>query len=243
MFALPIPFLATYLCIAAINIIGAAIFLFLDIPTPTTPEQGDQQPDNRWGSLKNPQIVVAIICASVSFGLMNLIMSSTPLAVVGCGYGEDAAADVILAHVLAMYLPSFFTGFLIALFGSEKIIALGLLILASAGASAISGVELTQFYAALILLGVGWNFGVIGATTMLTNAQDKNAQGFIQGINEMVVFCVVAIASVTSGILMNCSGGDVVQGWTTVNMAMVPLLVLAGGSLIWLVLKPTEEAA
>ncbi len=169
---------------------------------------------------------------------MNLVMTSTPLAVVGCGYDTADAANIVSAHVLAMFAPSFFTGHLIARFGPERIVGLGLAILASAGAVALSGVALEQFYLALVLLGIGWNFGYIGATTMLTRAHAPEERGRVQGMNDFVVFGGVFLASLSSGGLMNCSGGSIVAGWNAVNLAMLPSLVLAGGALIWLVMRP-----
>jgi MFS family permease len=168
---------------------------------------------------------------------MNLVMTSTPLAVVGCGYGEGRAADVVTGHVLAMYAPSFVTGHLIARFGVEKILGLGIAILAVAGLVALNGVELSNFYIALILLGIGWNFGFIGATSMLAGAHEPHERGRMQGLNDLLVFGGVTFASLASGGLMNCSGGNPVEGWAAVNIAMIPFLVLAGGSLIWLVLR------
>ena len=182
-----------------------------------------------------------MICAMVSYALMNLVMTSTPLAVVGCGYAKDNAADIVSAHVLAMYVPSFFTGHLIARFGAPKIVGIGLVILAGAGAVALSGVKLEQFYLALMLLGVGWNFGFIGATTLLASSYRPEEKGRIQGINDFVVFGGVTAASLSSGVLMNCSGTSVVAGWQAVNVAMLPFLVLAGGSLIWLVMRPKMD--
>jgi MFS family permease len=176
----------------------------------------------------------------VSYALMNLVMTSTPLAVVGCGFDAGNAADVVTSHVLAMYVPSFFTGHLIARFGVEKIMAAGLLILAAAGGVALHGVELGNFFVALILLGIGWNFGFIGATTMLAGAHAPHERGRMQGLNDLLVFGGVTFASLASGGLMNCSGGSAVEGWTAVNLAMAPFLVLAGGALIWLALRPKE---
>ena len=111
---------------------------------------------------------------------------------------------------------------------------------AGAGAVAIAGVELSNFFIALMLLGVGWNFGFIGATTMLTGAIAPSERGRMQGLNDLVVFGGVTLASFSSGGLMNCSGGSVQSGWQAVNMAMLPFLVLAGGALIWLALRPKE---
>jgi len=173
------------------------------------------------------------ICAMVTYALMNLVITSTPLAVVGCGFSHANASDIVMAHVLGMFIPSFFTGHLIARFGPERIIAAGLTILTAAGAIALSGVELTHFFGALILLGVGWNFGFIGATAMLTANQRPEEKGRVQGMNDFFVFGMVTVASVASGGLMNCSGSTAIEGWSAVNLAMVPFLILAGGSLIW----------
>jgi MFS family permease len=169
---------------------------------------------------------------------MNLVMTSTPLAIVGCGFTTSNANDIVSAHVLAMFAPSFFTGHLIARFGVEKIMATGLVILTAAGLVALSGVGLGNFFVALILLGFGWNFGFIGATTMLAGAHRPEERGSVQGMNDMIVFGMVTVASVASGGLMNCSVGSPVEGWNAVNLAMVPFLVLAGGALIWLARQP-----
>ena len=238
--AMVIPFLGTYLAIVAINVFGSAIFALLDIPTPGKPAEDAPKGRSRSELLKMPRIAVAIICATVSYALMNLVMTSTPLAVVGCGYTQGNAADVVTGHVLAMFAPSFFTGHLIARFGVERIMGTGILILAGAGVVALSGVELENFFVALILLGLGWNFGFIGATTMLAASHEPHERGRMQGLNDLIVFGGVTVASLASGGLMNCSGGDAQAGWASVNLAMGPFLVLAGGSLIWLMLRPKE---
>ena len=105
----------------------------------------------------------------------------------------------------------------------------------------MAGVQLENFFIALMLLGLGWNFGFIGATTMLTSAQRPEERGRLQGLNDLVVFGGVTLASFSSGGLMNCSGGSVQAGWQMVNLAMLPFLVLAGGALIWLWLRPQES--
>ena len=239
--ALPVAFLGTYLAVIVLNTVGALLFLFLDIPRPPRPSEGESSGRSRVEMLRDPTILVAMICAMVSYALMNLVMTSTPLAVVGCGFDKGNAADVVTAHVLAMFVPSFFTGHLIARFGAPKIVGIGLVILAGAGAVALSGVALEQFFLALILLGIGWNFGFIGATTLLASAHAPEERGRIQGINDLVVFGGVTVASLASGGLMNCSGTSVIAGWQAVNIAMLPFLVLAGGSLIWLVMRPRSE--
>jgi|TARA_B110000879_G_scaffold205659_1_gene286367 MFS family permease len=239
--AFVVPFLGTYLAVAALNIFGMMLFFWLDLPkgSKETPfATNAPKARNRLELLRDPRVVVAIICATVTYSLMNLVMTSTPLAVVGCGFTKNNANDIVSAHVLAMFAPSFFTGHLITRFGVEKIIAAGLVILMGAGIVALSGVALGNFYVTLILLGLGWNFGFIGATTMLASAHAPHERGVVQGMNDMIVFGMVTVASLASGGLMNCSGGTAVEGWTAVNLAMVPFLVLAGGALIWLTTRP-----
>ncbi len=238
--AFVIPFLGTYLAVIALNVVGAALFFALDIPRPPAPRPGAARGRTRWQLLREPTIAVAIVCAMVSYALMNLVMTSTPLAVVGCGFETDTAGYVVTAHVLAMFAPSFVTGHLIARYGATRIVWAGLAILAAAGVVALQGVELENFFVALILLGVGWNFGFIGATSMLAGAHAPEERGAVQGMNDAIVFGCVTVASLASGGLMNCSGGDAVAGWSAVNLAMAPFLALAGGALIWLALRPQE---
>ncbi|MGR3711835.1 MAG: MFS transporter [Shimia sp.] len=238
--AMVVPFLGAYLTVIAINVIGSFLFAFIDIPKPEAPAADAPKGRTRWELITSPRVAVSVICAMVAYALMNLVMTSTPLAVVGCGFEQNDAANVVTAHVLAMFVPSFFTGHLIVRFGVEKIVGLGMLILASAGAVALQGVELENFFIALVLLGVGWNFGFIGATTMLAGAHSPEERGRMQGMNDLIVFGGVTVASLASGGLMNCSGGDALSGWTSVNIAMAPFLVLAGGALIWLVMRPKD---
>jgi len=233
-----IPFFGTYVTIVLMNLIGMFLFVFLDLP------KGDDEAQDhrasapsrsRWELLSAPSILVAIICGMVTYSLMNLVMTSTPLAVVGCGFTTDDANDIVSAHVLAMFIPSFFTGHLIVRFGAIKIMSLGLAILALAGVVALSGVTLSNFFVALIFLGLGWNFGFIGATSLLASSHEPHERGRVQGLNDMMVFGCVTLASLASGGLMNCAGGTPTAGWNAVNYAMIPFLLLAGTALIWLV--------
>ncbi|MFN3954971.1 MAG: MFS transporter [Pararhodobacter sp.] len=234
-----VPFLGTYLAVIALNLGGMTLFALLDIPKPPQVDRAaPREGRSRLEMLRDPTIAVAIICATVAYALMNLVMTSTPLAVVGCGFSTGNAADVVSAHVLAMYAPSFFTGHLIARFGVERIVGAGLAILAASGAVALMGVELEHFFIALVLLGIGWNFGFIGATTLLARSHSTAERGRLQGINDAIVFGGVTMASLSSGQLMNCSGSDAETGWQLVNLAMLPFLVLAGGALIWLAMRP-----
>ena len=233
-----IPFIGSYIAIILLNILGTTLFWFLDLPKLSDSPQSTTGPTRtRLQLLRDPAIVVAIICGMVAYSLMNLVMTSTPLAVIGCGFTQGNANDIVSAHVLAMFAPSFFTGHLIARFGVTNIIGAGLAILAAAGVVALSGVTLTNFFGALILLGLGWNFGFIGATTLLASSHAPHERGVVQGMNDTIVFGVVTMASLSSGGLMNCSGGTPVEGWNAVNYAMVPFLLLAVGALVWLRLR------
>ena len=249
-----VPFLGTYLAIVVLNLVGMFLFLALDLPKGSRSEPKLDNPPiarTRRQLLKDPNIVVAMIVGLVSYSLMNLVMTSTPLAVVGCGYALDQANDIVSAHVLAMFAPSFFMGHLIVRFGVRTIMATGLFILTAAGLAALAGENLADanqpslisFYAAVILLGLGWNFSFIGATTLLTSSHAPHERGVVQGLNDMVVFGSVMLASLASGGLMNCSGGSPIEGWTAVNFAMAPFLVLAGGALVWLSLHSRRAAA
>jgi MFS family permease len=241
---LPNPFLGTYLAIIVINLFGLFLFFLLDLPSAQTPVDkttGTVPGRSRLQLLRTPTILVAVICGMVSYALMNLVMTSTPLAVIGCGFSSNEANDIVSAHVLAMFIPSFFTGHLIVRFGVKRIISAGLVILGLAGAVALMGVQLGNFYAALILLGIGWNFGFIGATTLLASSHAPHERGKAQGLNDMLVFGFVTLASLASGGLMNCAGSTAEHGWSAVNFAMVPFLLLAGIALTWLVISSRRK--
>jgi len=237
----PVPFAGAYLTVIALNIFGIFLFMALKIPKPKPVEPGQSSGRSIGQLLRTPKIAVAIISAMVSYSLMNLVMTSTPLAVVGCGFETNQAADIVSAHVLAMYMPSFFTGYFINWFGVRKVIAAGLVILGAAGITALNGVEIENFYAALILLGIGWNFGFIGGTTMLAESHTSAERGRVQGLNDFLVFGMVTLASLSSGGLMNCSGGTAQEGWQAVNLAMLPLLALAGGALVWFAISGKDR--
>ena len=222
------PFAGVYLAIAALNLLFAPILLFLNIPLPenSTGQQNSEVPVI--DILKRPAVVVAILCGMVSFALMNLVMTATPLAMQACGFNPETSADVVRWHVIAMFGPSFFTGNLIKRFGAPKIIGTGLLLLGASGVVALSGIELLNFYIALILLGLGWNFGFIGATAFLASIVEPEYRAKVQGFNDFCVFGLVAFASFSSGGLLSWFG------WEAVLMAMPPFLLLAAVGLIWL---------
>ncbi len=223
----PIPYAGAYAAIVAINVVGALGLSLLRIPVPPRSLTGASSNRPLAEIFRRPKVVVAVLCAMVSYALMNLVMTSTSLAMVNHGFTSDHAADVVRLHVLAMFAPSFVTGSLIARFGHGKVIATGLVLLGACGAIALAGVELANFYWALFALGVGWNFGFIGATSLLATAHNSEERAKVQGLNDFLVFGLVAVASFSSGALLNGFG------WPTVQYAMIPALTVAAIALSW----------
>ena len=170
----------------------------------------------------------------IAYGVMNLIMTSSPIAIVGCGYGAKQAASVVSAHALAMFAPSFFTGKLIEKYGEKSIVSTGMALFLMAIFVAYQGINITSFYVSLILIGIGWNFGFIGSTSLLTKNHHPSERGTIQGTNDFFVFGFVALSSITSGWLMNCSTNSSQLGWKIINLTASPLIFFALISVILL---------
>ncbi|TIY08407.1 MAG: MFS transporter, partial [Mesorhizobium sp.] len=167
-----------------------------------------------------PRFVAALFCAVGSYALMSFVMTGAPLAMVGCGLSTDDATLGISWHVMAMFAPSFFTGSLIYRFGAERIVATGLVLLVGCAVVALSGLALWQFWTALILLGLGWNFGFIGATAMVADSYRPSEKGKVQGFHDFVLFGSVAFASLMSGTVYNA------WGWEMLNWIVFPVTVL-----------------
>jgi MFS family permease len=219
----PIPFAGAYFAITGFSLLALAALSLLAGPAARPPPAAVRSGGRPLGEIvRQPRFLVAVACATGSFAAMSLVMTAAPLAMVACGLGQDNAALGIQWHVLAMFAPSFVTGSLIARFGKETIIAIGLALLTACVIVAAAGIELVHFWAALILLGIGWNFGFIGATTMLTETYRPEEQGRVQGLNDFIVFGAVAIASLLSGQLF------VTVGWTWLNVVSVPIVAVAG---------------
>jgi predicted MFS family arabinose efflux permease len=223
----PIPYAGAYLTVVGVNILGAGGLLFLRIPVPPRVGTGQKQGRPVGQIFREPVVITAVVCAMVSYAAMSLIMTSTPLAMVGVGFTTDHAADVVRWHVVAMFAPSFVTGQLIARFGHLPIIGTGLLLLGICAGIAFAGADLHHFYLALVALGFGWNFGFIGATSLLSTAHTAEEQSKVQGLNDFLVFGFVAVASFSSGALLN------LFGWTAVQLAMLPALLIAVGAIVW----------
>lgn len=224
----PTPFAGAYAAVVGVNVLGAAGLALLRIPIPPRRTAGAAAGRPLGVIFRAPKVVVAVLCAMISFAVMNLVMTSTPLAMVAHGFSSGDAADVVRWHVFAMFAPSFFTGVLIARFGVERVIAAGLMLLGVCAAIALSGVEIHRFYLALILLGVGWNFSFVGATSLLATAHSVEERAKVQGFNDFLVFGLVSVASFSSGALLNSSG------WSAVQIAALPGIVVGLLALAWI---------
>jgi MFS family permease len=223
-------FAGTMIAILGFALLAAISSLWIDLPRPTRAERADTgRPLSE--ILKEPAIIVAIAGGLVGYVTMNMMMTTTPIAMrVGHSFSFDDAAFVIEWHIFAMFAPGLFTGRLIARYGSLRIIAAGALFLLIAVTIALSGTELWQFWFAMFALGLGWNFSFTGGTTLLTESHAPSERAKIQGTNDFIVFTFMAISSMFSGTLYH------VMGWTWVNLATLPMIAVMLVLLGWLAL-------
>jgi len=236
---LPVPYAGAFVGAAVLCAIGLAILSGLggEARFPPKPDLA-HGPGRPIGEIaRQPRFIVAVISAIASFGLMSLLMTAAPLAMVGHGHSQHDAALGIQWHVIAMFAPSFVTGHLIARFGAGTIIAVGMVLLTAAGLVGIAGFELMNFWIGLIILGLGWNFGFIGATAMLTTTYFPAERGRVQGLNDLLVFGFVAVASLASGTLLTAAG------WTIVNAVVFPVVAICLIGLGWLALANRKKQA
>jgi MFS family permease len=210
------PFLGLAVLIAAAMI----ILMQLRIPTPAAPVAGKEGRPLAQIVLQ-PKFIVALFAAIASYALMSLVMTATPIAMIEHHHSHSDAQTGIQWHVIAMFGPSFFTGALIARFGKSTIAASGLLLIAASATVALTGTSLWHFWAALILLGVGWNFGFIAATAMVAELYRPEEAFRVQAVNEFVLFSFVAVASFSSGGLL------VSGGWEVVNLLVYPIVFIS----------------
>ena len=219
------PFAGGFLSQAALALLAAPVLFLLRTPVvaATTTQEGGRP---LLAILTMPRYMLSVATGVVSYGLMTFVMTASPVAMVGHGHSVDHAALGIQWHVLAMFVPSFFTGSLIARFGKERIAATGLILIAGSGAVALSGLHIGHFWLALVLLGVGLNFGFIGATAMVTDCHTPEERGKAQGANDFMIFGAVACASFFSGNLLHASGWEVINWliFPAVAAILVPLL-------------------
>ena len=223
-------YLASYASLMGFCLVTMVILAMLRIPTPKAEEaHGPTRPLKE--IMAQPTFIVAVVVAALGYGVMNLLMTSTPLAMGFCGHPYAAAASVISAHVIAMFGPSFFTGSLIQRFGVLNVMMAGVAMMFACVGIALSGQLVTHFWWSLVLLGVGWNFMYVGGTTLLTEAYHPAEKAKTQGANEILIFCTTATSSFTSGVLVNASG------WNTLNYVALPFLAIAGAAALWLALR------
>ena len=222
-------FAGSYLSIILLYFFIVIILMRIRLPQPSVEEQtGDTRP------LKvifmQPKFIVSVLSAMIGYGVMAMIMTATPLAMTkGNGYPFSDAAFIIQWHALGMFAPSFITGSLIKRFGAVQIIFTGILLNFICIAINISGTELINYWSALVLLGVGWNFMFVAGTTMVTETYQPAEKAIVQGVNDFLVFGTAALCSLLSGVLQTSFG------WETVNLSTIPLLLIVLVSLFWFI--------
>ena len=230
-------FAGAYLALVAVAIISIALQSRMRIPNPTAAEQGASGRPLR-EIARQPKFIVAVTCGAIGYGVMNFVMVSSPIAMEVCGHSYGSAAFVISSHVVAMFAPSFFTGALIKRLGVLTVLFAGALLNIGAILIALSGIAVANFWWALVILGLGWNFLYIGGTTLLLDTYRPEERARAQGANEFVVFCMMAISSFTSGLIVTNGG------WEKVNLAALPLIgvVMVAIAWLWLTQRPARPA-
>jgi MFS family permease len=224
---LPAEFLGSYLALIGFCILALTLQRMMDIPRLTAAEQKDQgRPLSEIA--RQPAFIVAVLSGMIGYGVMNLLMTATPLAMQSCAHPFSDAAFVIQWHVIAMFAPSFFTGALIKRFGVRTIMFTGVVLSLGCVAIALSGIEVMHFWIALMLIGVGWNFMYLGGTTLLTETHSPAEKAKVQGANDMAIFITMAISSASSGWLFSA------RGWEIMNYGAIPFLLVTGLAILFL---------
>jgi predicted MFS family arabinose efflux permease len=225
----PVMFAGAFAAILGLAAVGAVLLSFLRVKAKTSAhDEHIVEPARALSEIAmQPQFAIGLLCAVGSYALMSFVMTGAPLAMVGCGFSPDEAAIGISWHVMAMFGPSFFTGALIARFGKETIVATGLILLIACATVALSGIQLWQFWTALILLGLGWNFAFIGATAMVAGSYRSSEKSKVQGLHDFILFGSVALGSLMSGAVYNAWGWDMLN-WIVFPVTGLCLVGLAG---------------
>ncbi|MFO1033034.1 MAG: MFS transporter [Hyphomicrobiales bacterium] len=221
----PVTFAGTWIAMALLALLGVAVLQFVNIPVSGDAAHGTGRPLAVIAS--QPTYVVATGVNMIAYAVMMLVMTATPVAMLACGFSVQNSSWVIQWHALAMFVPSFFTGTLITLFGVERIVLAGMAMLALAGVSGVMGITFGNFAIDLVFLGLGWNFGFIGGTTMLTAAYRAEERNKAQGLSDFLVFAATTLASLGAGAFMATSG------WGAVNMTIFPLAALGAALTAW----------
>jgi MFS family permease len=231
----PVVFAGNFVVMAILCLVTIIVLQFVTIPPPSDEDRTSVgRPLSK--IVSQPKFITAVLASMCGYGVMVLVMTTTPLAVLGNGHSFNDAAFIIQWHILGMFVPSFFTGHLIKRFGVLPIIVSGALLMAICVAVNMTGAGIAQFWVALIALGVGWNFMFVGGTTMLTETYERSERAKVQATNDFLVFGTVAIASLSSGVLFNTIG------WQGVNLAVVAPIVLILTVTIWFRVAHAETA-
>jgi MFS family permease len=233
---LPYVFAATFLAQAAVAAVSALILLGVQLPKPTAAAAAAR--GRPLGTIvRQPRFVTAVICGVVSYLLMNFLMTAAPLAMHMCGHSQEFSNLGLQWHVIAMYGPSFFTGRLITRFGAPKVVMAGLVLIAASAAVGLTGIDVAHFWVTLILLGVGWNFGFVGASAMVLECHRPEEKARVQSFNDFVVFGTMVFGSFLSGSLLTT------YGWNTVLWLSFAPLALAVGALAFAAASRPSQAA
>jgi len=228
------PFMASYAFLVALTVLSGLVVMAVDIPK-LTKEEAKEGGRPIGEIMRQPVFIVATLCATVGQAVMNLLMTSTPLAMHHADHVFSSTALVIEWHIFFMYAPGFFTGSVIKRFGPVRVIALGIAIQGVCIGIALAGQEVLHFWAAMALLGLGWNFAFTAATNLLTEAHTPAERAKTQAATNFIIFTVVALGAVSSGGLMHAFG------WTWVNLGALPLLAVSLTAALWL--RSTRIAA
>jgi MFS family permease len=233
-----LPFVGVYLALAVVA--ALAMVLLATIRFPAVPPRKPGASGGRPLSvlMRQPVFIVAAGASALGYGVMNLLMAATPLAMQQCGLPFSDAAFVLEWHVIGMFAPGFFTGHLIRRFGVLNVMGAGVVLTLACVAIALSGVELHHFTVALFLLGVGWNFLFTGGTTLSLSAYTSEEKDRAQGAINFLVFAVMALSSFSSGVLVSAP-----QGWSWLNLGSLPLVLLTGAGIIWLAMRERSKLA
>jgi MFS family permease len=231
------PFMGAYLALMAVAVLAMALMAFIRFPAELPKKAGASGGRPLREIMAQPVFIVSAAAAALSYGVMNLLMAATPLAMQVCGYAFSDAALVLEWHVIGMFAPGFFTGHLIKKFGTLSIMGAGVVINFACIAVALMGVELHQFLIALFLLGVGWNFLFTGSTTLSMKAWSPEEKDRGQAAINFFVFATMAVTSFASGALVTT------QGWTWLNIGSIVPVALTAVALVWLVIKQKSASA
>jgi predicted MFS family arabinose efflux permease len=225
---LPYIFAASYIAQAGVAVLSALVLLGIRLPTPSAAERARGRP---LGTIaRQPRFITAVICGVVSYLLMNFLMTAAPLAMRLCGLSQEAANLGLQWHVIAMYAPSFFTGRLITRFGAPRVVAAGLVLTGASAAVGLLGVDVAHFWLTLVLLGVGWNFGFVGASTLVLECHRPEERARVQSFNDFAVFGTMACGSFLSGGLLTAYGWDMVLWLSFAPLAIAMAALARAGS-------------